>query len=64
MKPCNFQINLSKFRNLESAIFPQKEYVIAMTHFEKIKMVIKGSNIHNQDHLGGTDLVVVTGLIH
>ena len=45
MKPCSFWINLSEFRNLESAIFPQKEHVIAISHFEKTKMVIKGSNL-------------------
>ena len=64
MKPCNFWINLSKFRNLESAIFPEKEHVIAMSDFEKTKMVIKGSNIHSQDPLDEADLAVVRGLIH
>ena len=64
MKPCKFWINLSKFRILESAIFPEKEHVIAMSHFEKTKMVIKGSNIHNQDPLDGADLAAARGLIH
>ena len=64
MKPCNFWINLSKFKNLESAIFPEKEHVIAMSHFEKTKMVIKGSNIHDQDPLDEAGLAVVRGLIH
>ena len=64
MKLCNFWINLSKFRKLESAIFPEKEHVIAMSHFEKTEIVIKGSNIHNQDPLDGADLAVVRGLIH
>ena len=64
MKPCNFWINLSEFRNLESAIFPEKEHVIAISHFEKIKIVIKGSNLHNQDPLDRVDLAVVRGLIH
>ena len=63
IKPSNFWINLSKFRNLESAIFPEKEHVIAMSHFEKTKMVIKSSNIHNQDPLDGADLAMVRGLI-
>ena len=34
-----------------------------MSHFEKTRMVIKGSNIHNQDPLDEADLAVVRGLI-
>ena len=44
MKPYNFWINLSEFRNLESAIFPEKEHITPISHFEKTKMVIKGNS--------------------
>lgn len=44
MKPYNFWINLSKLRNLESAIFPEKEHITPRSHFEKTKMVIKDNS--------------------